>query len=160
MREQIELIKNLRDTNWIQFRSWDSTELAKSVTETETIFTPNTYYTIENNFLLTKTLRLKKLSNISLNKESIVQDFLLPNSSVRLCMDTHRRYTHDCSGTNTKTNFASFFVVEPLITKNTLTNNTPILVERSHKITTFFVSFNKGYHITSMSTVITDWKNQ
>lgn len=50
MREQIELLKNLRDTNWLGFRTWNSLGLAMDpVTPTPTL-EDNTYYTIENNF--------------------------------------------------------------------------------------------------------------
>lgn len=50
MREQIELIKNLRDTNWLQFRVWDSLQLAIDPVIPIPTFEDNTYYTIENNF--------------------------------------------------------------------------------------------------------------
>ena len=50
MREQIELLKNLRDTNWIQFKNWNSIELAKLSTEIDTTFETGAFYTIENNF--------------------------------------------------------------------------------------------------------------
>jgi hypothetical protein len=33
-------------------------------------------------------------------------------------------------------------------------------VEKSYKVTVFFISFNKWYYLTSMSTIITDWKTQ
>ncbi|MDD2891831.1 MAG: prepilin-type N-terminal cleavage/methylation domain-containing protein [Candidatus Gracilibacteria bacterium] len=159
MREQIELLKNLRDTNWIQFRSWDSIDLAKPLTEIDTVLQPNTFYTIGNNFSLNKKIYLKKLINFSNNKEAIVSEFQKTNSSIRLCIDTLGRYTYNCTQTDQKTNYASFLQIEPLVTKNTLTN-TLISVEKSYKVTVFFASLNKGYYLTSMSTIITDWKTQ
>ena len=60
MREQIELLKNLRDTNWITYRNWNSIEGAKDASETDTTFGSG-YYTIENNFTTSKTITLKKL---------------------------------------------------------------------------------------------------
>lgn len=74
-------------------------------------------------------------------------------------MDTLERYVHDCSNGNRNTQYASFLRIEPLITKNTL-DNSSITVDRSYKVTVFFASFNKGYRLNSMSTIITDWKNQ
>jgi len=50
MREQIELIKNLRDTNWLQFRTWDSLGLAMDPVVPTPTLEDNAYYTIENNF--------------------------------------------------------------------------------------------------------------
>lgn len=50
MREQIELLKNLRDTNWLGFRTWDSLGLAMDPIIPTPTLEDNTYYTIENNF--------------------------------------------------------------------------------------------------------------
>ncbi|HBB27055.1 TPA: hypothetical protein DCZ36_00975 [Candidatus Gracilibacteria bacterium] len=159
MRGQIELLKNLRDTNWIQFRSWNSIELAKSSVETEKLLQPHNYYIIVNNFNIEKTIRIEKLSLSSLSKETIIQEFQKNNSSIRLCIDNLGRYVHDCTGTNRKTNYVSFLFLEPLVTKNTLVNNN-IPVDRAYKVTVFFVSLDKGYRLSNMSTIITDWKNQ
>ena len=142
MREQIELLKNLRDTNWIQFRSWDSIELAKSSVETEKKLQPNGFYVITNDFGAGKFIHIENLPSLTLSKEAILQEFNKSNSSIRLCIDSLGRYTHDCTSGNIHTNFASFLQAEPLTTKNTL-SNTPINVDRAYKITVFFVSFNK-----------------
>lgn len=142
MREQIELLKNLRDTNWIQFRSWNSIELAKLSTEPDETLQPNVFYTIVNNFSGEKTHRIEKLTVFSNEKNAIIEKFQETNSPIRLCIDALGRYTHDCTGTNTRTSYASFLQIQPLVTKNTSTN-TLITVERSYKVTVFFASFNK-----------------
>lgn len=142
MREQIELLKNLRDTNWIQFRSWNSIELAKRAAETSDVLELNTFYTIVNNFSEGKTLHIEKLTGFSNDQNAVIGKFQEPNSPIRLCADTLGRYTHDCAGTNTKTSYASFLQIQPLVTKNTSTNDS-ITVQRSYKVTVFFASFNK-----------------
>ncbi len=142
MREQIELLKNLRDTNWIQFRAWDSIELAKSSVEIEKRLQSNNFYTITNDFGAGKFIHIEHLPGITLSKEAILQEFNKTNSSIRLCIDSLGRYTHSCIDGSTITNFASFLQVEPLTTKNTL-SNTPIDVDKAYKITVFFASFNK-----------------
>lgn len=142
MREQIELLKNLRDTNWIQFRSWNSIDLAKSITESDTTLQPNTFYTVKNSFSGDQKIHIKKLASFTNDKDTLISEFQKNNSPIRLCIDSLDRYVHNCSGTNTKTNYASFLHIEPLITRNTLAN-TPIMVDKSYKITVFFVSFNK-----------------
>lgn len=142
MREQIELLKNLRDTNWIQFRSWDSIELAKP-TATDTALQPGNYYIVTNDFSSGKAVRVQKLSGMSLSKETVLQEFQKNPSDIRLCIDHLGRYVHDCSGENQKTNYASFVQIEPLATKNTRGANTPIPVDRGYKVRVFFASFNK-----------------
>lgn len=160
MREQIELLKNLRDTNWIQFRSWDSIELAKSPTEMDRTLHSGGYYSIANDFRTGKTVRIDRISSLNdVSKEAILQEFQKNPSAVRLCIDSLGRYVHDCSGGNRQTNYASFIRIEPLITQNTRTGS-PVPVERAYKVRSFFVSFDKGFRLTSMSTVITDWKNR
>lgn len=159
MREQIELLKNMRDTNWLQFRTWDSIELAKPSTVIDSTLLTNTFYTIANNYQDTKPLRIEKFVLPSLNQNDVVQEFQKSDSHIRLCIDSLGRYTHDCTGSNRKTNYASFMKVESLVTKNS-TTNTPIPVDRAHKITVYFMSLNSGYRLSTMSTIITDWKNQ
>lgn len=164
MREQIELLKNLRDTNWIQFRSWDSLELAKSSAATYTKLEDG-YYTLSNDFTPGKTIHIEKLSTVLDNKNSIIAEFQKPNSTIKLCMDSLGLYVHDCTAPNKSINYASFLKIEPLITKNTSTN-VLIPVEKesgkvwAYKVTVYFMSLTKWYRLTSMSTIITDWKNQ
>lgn len=166
MREQIELLKNLRDTNWIQFRSWNSIELAKNFyTETDTLFQTWAYYTVENDFVsgktLWKTILVQKLpSSFSWTKEVILDDIQNSPSHIPLCIDSVGRYTHSCGTGTKKTNYASFIQIEPLITKDVNNANLPIVVGKAFKVTVFFVSLNKGYHLYNMSTIITDWKSQ
>jgi len=142
MREQIELLKNLRDTNWVQFRSWNSIALAKSPTELDKTLQTNNYYIVTNNFNTNKTIHIEKLSSFSLSKEIITQEFQKINSPIRLYIDTLGRYSHECTNTNEKTNFASFVHITPLTTTNIQTA-TSIPVDRSYKVEVFFVSFNK-----------------
>lgn len=142
MREQIELLKNLRDTNWIQFRSWSSIELAKPAIETENTLQPDSYYIIANDFNAGKSIHIEKLSGMSLSRETIAEEFQKNAPSIRLCTDTLGRYVHDCTGMVNKTNYASFLRIEPLVTENTVTN-TAIPVAGGYKVTAFFANFNK-----------------
>lgn len=159
MREQIELIKNIRDTNWLRLRTWDSIKDATAnVGFTGTGLIDNSYYTIENNFTTSTALAtIVKLPRPLDTKNSITSEFNTVNSPIRLSLDAQKRYTHNGGGY--MTNYATFFKVEPLITKDTRSNNT-IPVPNTHKIQVYFVSFNKGYRIYNMSTIITDWKAQ
>lgn len=159
MREQIELLKNMRDTNWIQFRAWNSTELTKPSTETDATLKTNGFYVITNNYQSSKPIRITKFTLPSLLDIDVMAEFQKHESAIRLCMDNLGRYTHNCTADNKKTNYASFLQVEPLITQNTATN-TQITVDRAYKVTVYFMSLNSGYRLTSMSTIITDWKNQ
>lgn len=161
MREQIELIKNLRDTNWIGFRTWDSLGLAMDPIVPVPTLEDNTYYIIENDFAPSKWIQIKKLpATFNTDKTTILDDMKSSSPFTRLCIDSLNRYTHSCVGDTTqKTPFASFFRVEPLVTRNTITN-ADITVANAHKIILYFISTDKGYRVHTMSSVITNWKNQ
>ena len=155
MREQVELLKNLRDTNWITFRKWNSIETAKDPSTSDTTFGSG-YYTIENDFQVGKSIKIKKLGGFSENKDTILSAFNASDSPIRVCIDPLGRYTHSCQNTDQKTSFASFFEVTPLTTKDT--TGSTIAVDNAYQITPFFVSTDKGYHLYRMDTIITDWK--
>lgn len=155
MREQIELLKNLRDTNWIAYRKWNSIVGAKDTTETETLL-GNGFYSIENNFETAKPISLKKLNLASTDKGTIVGAINSGSPTIALCLDRENRYTHNCGSDTKKTAFASFFRVSPLITKDAA--NAEMRVQDAYKITAFFISTDSGYREYSMDTIITDWK--
>lgn len=161
MREQIELLKNLRDTNWLGFRTWDSLGLAMDPVIPTPTLEDNTYYTIENNFDSNKWIKIKKLpATFNADKTTVLDDIKSIPSLTRLCTDSLNRYTHNCTWDGTqKTPFASFFRIEPLTTRNTVTN-TDINVGNAHKIVVYFISTDKGYRVHTMSTIITNWKTQ
>lgn len=150
MREQIELIKNLRDTNWIQFNTWDSLKLVRDASEPDTTFgsgvlSGSGFYTINNRYDSLHpdmTISVKKISAFSLDQGSIIAEMQKSTSSIRLCIDNLGRYNHVCSPTDKKTNYASFIQIEPLMTKNTSTN-TPIKVIDAYKVTASFMSINR-----------------
>ncbi|MBP8017194.1 prepilin-type N-terminal cleavage/methylation domain-containing protein, partial [Candidatus Gracilibacteria bacterium] len=87
-RQQIELIKNIRDTNWLQFKTWNKLDNAGSLGETLT----GGYYTIENNFNLTNPI---KITNISSDFDGSESKVLSSSSTVKLCLDNKDRYTHE-----------------------------------------------------------------
>jgi len=86
IREQLELIKNLRDTNFLRLNDWDSlknTEHAASLSKLETGF-----YTIENAFGAGNPTKIEKLTLTSADTTSIKTDFKATPSKIRLCLDS------------------------------------------------------------------------
>jgi prepilin-type N-terminal cleavage/methylation domain-containing protein len=151
-REQIELIKNLRDTNWLQLKIWNKLDNWRLSWESMT----GGYYTIENYFSdPIIPITIKKINDLNFDWS---MGKVLASSMTPLCIDSKNRYTHDCIW-NQKTHFYSFIKIEPLITKNTISNS-DIIVDNAFKIKSVVSNTDKGYTEYLINTIITDWKKQ
>lgn len=153
MREQIELLKNNRDSNWLQYKNWDSAQIGG-------VKTPLTsgWYTVENNFNENSPVSFRSVNVSGSEKDMVVADTKKPVSVLRLCIDSLGRYTHDCSWNNQKTPYFSYLEVQPLTTKDS--SNNPIPVGWAFKIVSHFVSIDQTYRSYLVSTIVTDWKNK
>ena len=173
LREQIDLVNNIRDTNLRNYIPWDSVFIEAS---TQTWFLA-WVYTIENSFTATgitftsandgtitnSPVKLKKIDTVS----GFVTDSDKWNQT-QLIFDTKWRYTHTGSVSGTGTNFASYIVVSPL----GYTGSTGIWTEVK-KITPpdtiaknqwwiidarVLVRYNGGYREYDAKSMITDWQ--
>jgi prepilin-type N-terminal cleavage/methylation domain-containing protein len=117
LREQIELVNNIRDTNIRNYIGWDR---IPSSTPGVSSWTSG-IYSIENNFT-SATLSLDTEarghilgSPISLRKLDISQFSDIGNiwEQTRLYLDNESRYTHVAVG-NTGTQYASYIAISPL----------------------------------------------
>jgi prepilin-type N-terminal cleavage/methylation domain-containing protein len=104
LREQVELVKNIRNTNVRSFAQWS------------TGITPNTY-SIENDYSSPSTTYVNGLITASPikmivstinNSDTLEQKF----SKSRLYLDSKGRYTH--TSTASGTNIASYIIISPL----------------------------------------------
>ncbi|HRI36603.1 MAG TPA: prepilin-type N-terminal cleavage/methylation domain-containing protein [bacterium] len=160
LREQYELVKNLRDSDWIQLRNWDSIEPYK-VTDPRYPIDSRTrlesgYYVIESNFDLLKPLRISRLPDTwSPTSATIVTDMSSVAPVVRLCLDSHGRYVHACPAGARRLPYASYFRVEPLSTTDAAG---VIPVADAWKFTFSFVSVERGYRLYEVSAILSDWK--
>lgn len=151
-RENIELIMNNRDNNWIQQLLWNKLNNAWQDGKTLTWW----YYIIENDFSNNKTfIKIKKLSDTFSEENKKLINPVNTEDNAKLCIDSQNRYTHDCIG-NKETKFYSYIKVEPLITKTDRWNK--IDIENAFKIVANVVNSEKWFTRYYISTIITDWK--
>lgn len=156
-REKLELIRNIRDSNWMQEKNWNKliNWWISDENETFTIW----YYKVASDFSedvrWSSSVKIEKLSSSFVDSSSYVFNPEIWNS-VRLCLDNLDRYTYDCNWNNKLTNIYSFIKIEPVITKDK--NNNVIEVANALKISS--ISYMKWKWNTryEMSTIITDWK--
>ena len=167
--EQVELYKNIRDSNYKKVKNWIQTDPSVNHNWTNIylneeydatkFFKKDQYYKIENNYnawavfpILVQVRPFFDLEDDSLELPDEIEDF-------RLCLDPIWRYTYDCTGVgNEPTNFYRLLYLE----------------EAEHDWNTLNVDPNKPFNIiritskviwtygsrfdTEISTIVTDWK--
>jgi prepilin-type N-terminal cleavage/methylation domain-containing protein len=117
LREQIELVKNLRDTNVRNFLPFDAAKIDNGpISPFGTAFASGIYI-IENNFAqsgitfgppIDYPITIKKLDEVAF----FAGDSSFRWEQSRLSLDDRERFTH--SSTSTGTAYASYMIVTPL----------------------------------------------
>ncbi len=112
LREQIELVKNIRDTNLTNYVPWDKV----LIWATDTTWTGG-IYTIENNYT-TDIASYSSDGEIDVWPVSVERLDIFPTETLdrwnrtRLSLDERWRYTHAVTGSGTA--YASYIIVSPL----------------------------------------------
>jgi len=149
-KEQIELIRNVRDSNYQVLKpfdliepDWDSFEL------TDKLKTWN-YYTIENIFWTNTDfpILINDINTWFLEWKENLNSMVLS----RLCLDDKNLYTYNCSDSdNVETEYYRFFYVDEL-------KNSNWTIDNAYKITSKVVWYKRWYHEFEINTVLADWK--
>jgi hypothetical protein len=165
LRERLELVKNLRDSNWMALRSWDSLRKGVSVTSDEASFCPTPEscrltpgaYVVENDFSNPESpIRIRRLSETP-DREAVIAEFRASSTKFRLCLDSKGRYVHDCPPDAQKTSYFAWVTVEAMKAKES-PGGTESFLSGALSVSAHFASLSSGYREMSMNTVITDWK--
>lgn len=148
-KEQIELIKNIRDSNykvlkpynlkdpnWNSFNDSDKFEIWK-------------YYKIENNYWIGFPIILKNISSWFLEWKDNIKSSSM--QSYRLCLDSDDRYNYDCSINNLKTEYYRFFYVDKLEDSNWIIDN-------AFEVISKVIWYKRWYHEFEIKIIIADWK--
>ena len=153
-REQIELFRNIRDSNYKNIKPYNLKNPSWSSYEYSDKFEYDKKYTIENNYSST--------ANFPIKVESI-DDFWewewQLNNKMRhytLCLDSENRYTHSCPLNNKKTEFYKYISIEK--PKYNDTSWSEINIENSILIRSKVIWYKKWYHEFELKSIIADWK--
>lgn len=152
-REELELIRNIRDSNYKTYNVWNKKKPnwinSDDYTNWNIYFLVDHYYKIENDY--------DTLADFPIKVEEIspfwewVSEINWKMQDYRLCLDSENRYTYDCSWTNKKTKFYRYLKIEKVENKDWVINN-------ALKITSKVIWYANSYHSLDISTIITDWK--
>ncbi len=173
LREQIDLVNNIRDTNLRNYITWDSVLVSTpSGGSDSTIFTGATY-TIENDFTATG-ITFDTLTNNGTIARTPIRLTKIDTSTVfgtdsdkwkqtQLIFDEKWRYTHTGSSMSwTGTQFASYIIISPLGYTGSAGVFTDIKKNNKNQgwiiDARVLVRYNGGYRQYDAKSMITDWQ--
>lgn len=143
-REQIELFRNIRDTNYTQLQVWKQMNPWRVYNSGE-LFEIDKYYTLENDFDTSASFSTQ-VSEISSFKEGEAN--LWDMQVYRLCIDGGV-YTYDClSATADTTPFYRYLHIE----------QTDGETGDVYTITSKVIWYQRWYHEYDMKTIVSDWR--
>ena len=141
-REQVELIRNIRDTNYKKFQKWNM--LRPNSTNYNTVFKADKFYKIENDFSSSAKFHIK-------SEETTKSDIF--NNIYRLCLNSNNRYIY-CNLDNSlkKTPFYKYIEIKQLKDSNWT------VIKDSLKINSKVYWKQKWTHKIEIPTILADYK--
>lgn len=153
-REQIELVRNLRDSNYNkiqkynQINPWDS--------DYNNVFEYWKKYKIENNYSTTANFPIEVIDITDWFEEWETKLVWTSMNSYKLCIDSQNRYNYDCSDSNSsKTRFYKYISMEKVEYDDWGTTK---LIDNAYLVTSKVIWYIKWYHEFEVKYVIADWK--
>lgn len=152
-REKLELIRNFRDTNWVQYMNWNSMDIVWRPWE---LLTP-WYYTIENIIPDSGfSISINKLSSSFSEDNSYLINPTVVGDKTRLCIESNWRYTYNCNNFTQSTRFYSYLKIEELKTQDIYWSW--ITVNSAYKVISIVMNSERNTSRYSIPTIITNWK--
>ncbi len=173
LREQIELIKNIRDTNYLALRSYDSLRGVDPTCSGAACKIPFGYATVSPQFRNGES-PIVFHSGIfngpsggpnwntpapNAHKSLILTEAAksLSTSQFRYCIDTQGRYRQDCAGAGVSpTPYYGFILIRPI--KTSMSSAADFIVPGALSVTAYFITTEGGYREMSIATILTDFK--
>ena len=158
-REQLELIKYIRDINYKTLHRWNQinphlwTGNPNFYSNPDNFFQTGAYYRIENNISTGAVfwVNVQKIVNFWEGKSELngrMQEYIL-------CLNNEKIYTHTCSPDSEKTPFFRYIYLSPL----TFSSGWVIVEENdSFKVTSKVIWYMRWYNEIEIDTILTDWK--
>ena len=150
-REQIEILHNIRDTNYKRLQIWNQQKPQDVFSATTKLFSTGSYYTLENAI---SPNAFENIENITSGFEEGADKLSGASmQSYRLCFDAQKnyRYCKDIIGDKTELPFYRYLFVEEL-TENGM------VIPDAFRITSKVIWDIKGYHEFDIKTILTDWR--
>ena len=154
-REQIELVRNIRDTNYQKFQKWNM--LHPNGTQYDVVFTGSTtwwLYTLENSYDFTIIAGTGAYISESDFKKWVLKQWATVEE-YRLCLENwYYKYCKGLPGTPVKTFFYRYIEIQALTDKSVWW----AIIKNAFKIRSNVFWSQKWAHSTHIDTILTDWK--
>lgn len=153
-KEQIELIKNIRDSNYKLLKPYNLKDPSWTEYWPNFKFKNDKYYTIENSFWPISSIKIDEI--ISFDEWKSALNWLMQN--YRLCLNTdtssdnYNLYTYDCNWINKETEYYRYLKIEVL--KDWAWD----IIDDVYKIKSKVIWSKRWYHEFEINTVLADWK--
>lgn len=152
-REQIELVRNIRDTNYKKLKLWNQHNPESELTITDKadpskVFLPDEYYFIENNYTNWEIL-VELLWLIILEWPEHLGSM---NTEYGLCFDSVNRYIKCSPSETNNTKFYKYLKVEQA--EDELGND----IQDAFILISKVIWYKRWYHELEIKTIITDWR--
>jgi len=147
-REQIELFRNIRDTNYATLHWWSQINPEGSTTD---VFEAGKYYILENNFSSWFSVSTQEISDFWEGISELsgkMQDY-------RLYLTPEWVYTYDTTSWNIPTHFYRFLEISAVEYNN---GGTITQIPSAYKITSKVIWYKRWYHEMQIDTVVADWR--
>jgi len=147
-REQIELVRNIRDSNYKTLHAWNW--IPNPTDNINPKFLTWSYYKVQNDFSWwTYPVDVEILWDDPVNPDIPEGELELPPSwwmdNYRLCLDGNNNYTFDCAWNET-TPFYKYVKIED------------IWMSGAFRLISKVIWYKRGYHEVEIKTIVTDWK--
>lgn len=152
-REQIELVRNIRDTNYKSLKLWNQLDPKETLalsdkTNNSKVFIPWNYYFIENDISSWNITVQHLWSSIPEWKSDLVS----MRWTYGLCFDSSNRYVK-CNAWNTSESiFYKFLLVENA--QDDVWND----IDDAYIFTSKVIWYKRWYHDFEINTILTDWR--
>lgn len=152
-REQIELVRNIRDTNYKKLKVWnqhdpDETLNVSDRSDANKVFFPDNYYFVENNYSTWKV----EVNNLGTSISEWLSDLNNMKTEYGLCFDSFNRYVSCWVTASEDTKFFKYLKFEEA--EDDLGNP----INNAYVITSKVIWYKRGYHELEIKTIITDWR--
>lgn len=156
-REWLELVKNLRDSNYSNLHNWNSIDpnLTTDFDTPSNLIQTWTYYKVGLNYDSAPSwfsTEIEKIDDFKEWKEFIANSM----KNYELCLNSAKKYTYNCGSWNNRSGFYRYVKFEDLTYKNTSWDD--VIINDAYKVISKVIWYKKGYHEINLTTILANHK--
>lgn len=151
--EQIELIRNIRDSNYKKIQKYNQINPWSS--DYNNLFEIGKKYKIENNYSTSANFPIAVTEITTWFEEWQTKLKWTSMNSYNLCIDSLNRYTYKCETGSKRTKFYKYISIEKVKYKEAWTEKQ---IDNAFILKSKVIWYSKWYHEFEVKSIIADWK--